>query len=70
MKMCSCSGFTLPQRGQWNQCGNDKMVSKSGLVFFTCNDSGVISSFLKLKHLSKENKYDEYVKIKDVNVKK
>lgn len=64
MKMCSCSGFTLPQRGQWNQCGNDKVVSKSGdFFFFTCNDSGVISSFLKLKHyyLSKENKYDKYV---------
>lgn len=32
--MCSGSGFPLAQRGQWNQCGNDKVVSKSGLLFF------------------------------------
>lgn len=44
MKMCSCSGFTLAQRGQWNQCGNDKVVSKSGVVVFLHAMSGAISS--------------------------
>lgn len=44
MKMCSCSGFTLSQRGQWNQCGNDEVVSKSGISFFR-----LVVFFLKLK---------------------
>lgn len=47
MKMCSCSGFTLLQRGQWNQCGNDKVMSKIGGLT-------LVETVLPLKKCSKQ----------------